>query len=177
MSVQITLKNVKYAAFASEETPCFEATVYVDGKRFCKVRNDGHGGCDDYYPLKPFPGLQNEIYDRIKGIDAELLAEFGTHRPDWVPEDSDFTHPVKTFESEVYRALDDHLILKDIRRALRSKVAFFEGEFTGNYRFYATSRTRPEKGAREVIARKYPTATILNDLSEEELVKLWRDAA
>jgi hypothetical protein len=42
--MKIELKNVKYAAFASQETSCFEATVYIDGKRAGKVRNEGHGG-------------------------------------------------------------------------------------------------------------------------------------
>lgn len=45
---RVTLKNVKYAAFASEETACFEATVYIDGVKKGTVSNDGHGGCDDY---------------------------------------------------------------------------------------------------------------------------------
>lgn len=49
--MNITIKNVKYAAFASQETHCFKATLYVDGKPFGYVSNDGHGGCDDVYPL------------------------------------------------------------------------------------------------------------------------------
>jgi hypothetical protein len=48
---KIEIKNVKFAAFASQETNCFEATLYVDGKRFANVSNDGHGGPDDVYPL------------------------------------------------------------------------------------------------------------------------------
>ncbi len=55
MTPKIILKNLKYAAFASEETSCFSATVYVDGKRLCTARNDGHGGCDSYDSLGP-PG-------------------------------------------------------------------------------------------------------------------------
>src|SRR3546814_12398403 len=42
--MKIELKNVKYAAFASEETNCFEATVYIDGKRAGTARNEGKGG-------------------------------------------------------------------------------------------------------------------------------------
>ena len=41
---KIELKNLKTAEFASEETHCFEATVYLDGKRFCIASNQGHGG-------------------------------------------------------------------------------------------------------------------------------------
>ena len=51
---KIELKNIKYAAFASEETHCYEATLYVNGKRFAHVSNDGHGGCDRQEPIKPY---------------------------------------------------------------------------------------------------------------------------
>ena len=31
--MKIEIKHVKYSQFASRETNCFEATVYIDGKR------------------------------------------------------------------------------------------------------------------------------------------------
>ena len=40
----ISLKHVKYSAFASDESLAFTATVYVDGRFFCHVSNDGKGG-------------------------------------------------------------------------------------------------------------------------------------
>jgi len=49
--MNITIKNVKHSEFASQETHCFEATVYVDGKRAFKVSNSGHGGSDEYHGL------------------------------------------------------------------------------------------------------------------------------
>lgn len=41
---RITLKNLKVADFASEETLCFTATVLFDGKPVATASNDGHGG-------------------------------------------------------------------------------------------------------------------------------------
>ncbi len=41
---RITLKNLKVAEFASEETLCFTATVVFDGTPIAEARNDGHGG-------------------------------------------------------------------------------------------------------------------------------------
>jgi hypothetical protein len=41
---RITLKNLKVADFASEETLCFTATVVFDGTPIAEARNDGHGG-------------------------------------------------------------------------------------------------------------------------------------
>jgi len=47
--MKITIKNVKIAKFASEETLCFECSVYVDGKRAFVASNDGRGGCNSYH--------------------------------------------------------------------------------------------------------------------------------
>ena len=44
--MKIELKNIKHSEFASQETHCYEATLYIDGKRVAIVGNDGHGGCD-----------------------------------------------------------------------------------------------------------------------------------
>src|SRR3546814_5489329 len=41
---RITLKSLKVADFASEETMCFSATVVFDGTPIAEARNDGHGG-------------------------------------------------------------------------------------------------------------------------------------
>lgn len=57
--MEITLKNVKHAVFMSQETDCFEASVYIDGKRAGKVSNDGHGGCNFYYPNSLFQALND----------------------------------------------------------------------------------------------------------------------
>jgi len=48
--MKIEIRNVKHAKFMSEETECFEATVLIDGKVEGKVSNEGHGGCNFYYP-------------------------------------------------------------------------------------------------------------------------------
>jgi len=48
--MKIELKNIKHADFASEETECFEATIWIDGKRTGSVSNDGHGGANRYHP-------------------------------------------------------------------------------------------------------------------------------
>ena len=41
---RITLKNLKVADFASEETLCFTATIVFDDTLIAEARNDGHGG-------------------------------------------------------------------------------------------------------------------------------------
>ena len=44
----ITVKNVKIHQELSEETLCFSASVYFNGKRVGVAKNRGRGGCNDY---------------------------------------------------------------------------------------------------------------------------------
>lgn len=44
MPLQITLKNVRHYPSMSQETACFEAVVYINGKKAGYVANRGHGG-------------------------------------------------------------------------------------------------------------------------------------
>tara|TARA_R100001126_G_scaffold99413_2_gene74974 strand:- start:2994 stop:3542 length:549 start_codon:yes stop_codon:yes gene_type:complete len=46
--MEILLKNIKHYESMSEETYCFEANLYVDGKKVGRVSNRGKGGCHDY---------------------------------------------------------------------------------------------------------------------------------
>lgn len=73
--MKIELKNIKYSAFASEETHCYEAALYVDGKPLAIVRNDGHGGADYVDQHPKFKGNFNAQW-----ADLELwLRENGNH--------------------------------------------------------------------------------------------------
>lgn len=45
--MKFELKNVSHNATLSEETLCFSAVLYIDGKKAFEVSNRGHGGCDD----------------------------------------------------------------------------------------------------------------------------------
>ena len=52
--MKLELKNIKYFASGSQETPCYTATVYIDGKKAIYVDNDGHGACDRHHAVEPF---------------------------------------------------------------------------------------------------------------------------
>lgn len=42
--MKIELKNIKFSEWNSEETNCFQAAIYADGKRIGFANNDGRGG-------------------------------------------------------------------------------------------------------------------------------------
>ncbi len=61
--MKIELKNVKFSDFASEETNCFRADVYVNGKKAGYCKNDGHGG-NTYVHVEN----RNEVEDYCKSL-------------------------------------------------------------------------------------------------------------
>ena len=46
--MKVELRGIKHAAFASDETECFSATVFIDGKKAGTVDNEGRGGSNRY---------------------------------------------------------------------------------------------------------------------------------
>tara|TARA_R100001460_G_scaffold98856_1_gene141842 strand:- start:1303 stop:1602 length:300 start_codon:yes stop_codon:yes gene_type:complete len=60
---KIKLRDVKICDWMSEETTCFKATVTVDGEDICTAKNDGKGGCTDFYPVKI-----NDGYEKINQL-------------------------------------------------------------------------------------------------------------
>jgi len=65
---RITLKNLKVADFASEETLCFSATVVFDGTPIAEARNDGHGGSTFLQALNGKAALLTQAEAFAKGL-------------------------------------------------------------------------------------------------------------
>lgn len=47
--MKIEIKKVSFSERMSEETNCFVADLYINGKNVGTCKNDGHGGCTDYH--------------------------------------------------------------------------------------------------------------------------------
>ena len=103
--MKIELKNVKYSDFASHDTHCFEASVYIDGKRAGIVSNDGQGGSNNY--------------DSRALVEA--LKEHAKTLPKLRYEEHEFEQDADTL---IGNLLMDHLYAKDLKRALSTRVLF-----------------------------------------------------
>lgn len=74
---KISVKSVKFADFMSQETICFSAIVYEDGKRIGTAENSGHGGNTFIYLDKQgrdyseVSKIEEAVDELVYAIDAE----------------------------------------------------------------------------------------------------------
>lgn len=66
--MKLELKNIKHANWASEETQCYNAVLYVDGDPFLMVSNEGRGGADRDDQDPRFKGDAVTMYVALKSI-------------------------------------------------------------------------------------------------------------
>jgi len=112
--MKIELKNIKHAEFASRETHCFTASVYIDGKRSGTVSNDGHGGCNGYEPRS----LALVINDYAKTL-PPLPSPF-----------ADYDEPIEQSEDTLIGELVNQYVIKKQEKqwCKNATLVRFEGE-------------------------------------------------
>ena len=70
--MKIQIKALKVSRFASEETLCFQAKVYLDGKLRAYAENDGHGGATFVHPTEGGRATLSALIDEHA---ASIVAE------------------------------------------------------------------------------------------------------
>jgi hypothetical protein len=163
--MKLELKAIKHSAFASQETHCYNAALFVDGKPLAIVSNQGHGGCDDEHQ-HPKSKLDNadyraamrEVYDHFKAM-PEKECKCGTHR---------FMHQ-PDLEGWCGDQVNLHLSSKDLKRMLKSKVVLHCTADNAIYTVkgaYTAARSKGIKAANN-------GHTILNELPFDEALELF----
>ncbi len=118
--MNITIKNIKHNEHLSEETHCFSATVYIDGKRSFGVKNAGHGGSDDYFALDDKTS-NKEVREMLLSVNKEL------EKTKLTGEYSDLTNDLEIVVGDLVNDyLTDKHILKMLKRIcyLKDKIVY-----------------------------------------------------
>ena len=103
----ITLKGIKHSRFASQETHCYQASIFFDGKRAGTVANSGHGGCDDHQISDK--NVWNSMIDYVNSLPEEDTSIEGFRmKPD--------------LETICGRLVNEFLARKDLKRLLKCRV-------------------------------------------------------
>ncbi len=160
--MKITLKNIKRAEFSSQETHCFEATVYVDDKRAFVASNDGQGGCNNYYPV-------DSDYHKMHGLIADIEAELGQEKikTDYGPELDN------CLEIVINVLVNEWLSDKDLKRLLKKIVYVKNG---GMYTLSGKHKPTPQILAELKRVNWWrPEYILLNELTFDEAKKLYTE--
>ncbi len=164
--MKITVKNVKVAQFASEETLCFEATVYIDGKRGFTAHNQGHGGSNMYYPIKKGDDFDRSLLDAAE--------EWVKKQPEIVCDDmNDPNDPEKPFSYQpcldhfVDKAVNEFQNEKELKKVLK-KALIFDGS-----KIFSYNCKIDHPKIREQIKKNNPDAVIMNDLPLDEALEIF----
>ena len=177
---RITLKSIKHTVWASRGTHCFQAVIYLDGKRVLNVDNDGRGACHRYGGVK----------DQTPEEKSRVLDECTQHASEFLKENRDLTMEVdgETIDMSdmpdselldwlITDLVNEHLCLKEMRKSLKKEIVIFDSK--KNIFFYFEQKPTPE--AMSACKRGYSDEdkywVYLNDLSEQEALKLWRKSS
>ncbi|MBT7878091.1 MAG: hypothetical protein HN738_08415 [Gammaproteobacteria bacterium] len=163
--MKVELKNLKHSEFASRETNCFEATVWLNGKRAFFASNDGHGGADYYAPLEnqersEFNGLLNDLINHCLTL-PKWGSEFGG-------EDSMDVTP----EILIGNLVNDTLDTKKLKKSLKKKVLFINEN--GIYQTGYRGNRKVDQNLIDMVKDENPDSIILNCLAFSEALALYR---
>ena len=163
---KIEVKNISYYARGSEETPCYNATVYVNGFKAIEVSNDGCGGCDRQHT---YPEMQRGLLQKVNEYCVEKFGqsswEYGGQT---YSTDIDLEHYC---HDELYKHLDTKLL----KRNMKKNIMFFRDEKDIKSGQYSLAKIQNNFGGlMAYIKDKYPKCFILNDMPFEKALETFR---
>lgn len=162
---KIEVKNITHYARGSEGTPCYNATVYINGKRAVEVSNDGRGGMDRQ-------SAWHENGFNLREIDAWCVKEFGQRT--WEHGGETYTTDLD-LEHYCHDELFKHLDVKFLKRTMKKSVMFFKDKSHIKEGEYSEVKFKNDYGgAIAYVKDNFPTCIILNDMPLEKALEIFR---
>jgi len=176
-TLNFQLKSIKHSEFASHETHCYQATLYLNGEKFCHVNNDGFGGCDSQSVIAPFTHDDVErcnewIADNHTWLITQLDRTFGEYRHIEVPPyTEDALKP--NIETVCNELLTEWLVQRDIKKSLRKVCTYDKVNNSVNL----WGKVKDDKAQVAAYLKKvHPEEVILNGLPMDEVTEYFRKA-
>ena len=164
--MKIELKNIKHSEFASQETNCYQATIYIDGKRVGTVENAGHGGCDNVHPWQV--AQQIDAYAKTLPKTVCTFIDPETGKPAEMEQDHE------TIFGDI---LTSWLMSKDLKRLMSKRIVFVKED--GNV--YETKALKADQLKINLNQGRLPemlkAKTILNLLPFDQALTIYRGAS
>ena len=164
---KIEMKNISYYARGSEETPCYNATVYINGKKAIEVSNDGHGGSDRQHT---YPNIEER--GLVQQANEWCVAKFGQET---------WEHGGKTYSTDLdiehycHQELYKHLDTKLLKRNMKKNIMFFRNKKDIENGQYSLIKIQNNIGGlMAYIKDKFPKCIVLNDMPLEKALETFR---
>jgi len=157
--MKLELKNIKHANWASEETQCYDAVLYVDGDPFLMVSNEGRGGADRDDQDPRFKGDFPSKYGALREYCREAY-KFKGFEDTWIN---------GSIELACHTLLEDHLESKFYKKVLK-QVCFVDDN--GDLLSFP-KRVKPSPTIYNTIREQrddLKNVTFLNELSFDDAV-------
>jgi hypothetical protein len=169
--MKIELRNIKHSEFASQETHCYEATLYVDGVSWGTVYNEGHGGSDGFHGRRDHHGVAKYGYDDIKKLDERIAKEFpGTDYGD--------IHIEASLEGICCDRVNEFLADRQLKRILsqtaKKNLLYFKEPPAGKGEplFQVSLKQHPVEVWVKHVMNKHPNAVVINTMPRDEALAL-----
>lgn len=150
----IELRKLKIIQELSEETPCYTAEIWIDGRLAFRASNRGHGGMDDYHQVGSI-------------TEAEVNAWLKANRPVPVFQGTELEPDL---EHEVARLMDEAENIKMLRRQQRTRIITIEDGKVYTYPL----KKRPAAHVIAAIKARKPAVEIINETGDEGLKRAVR---
>ena len=147
----------------SEETHCYDAVVYVDGKAMISVSNEGHGGSNSEWAIKPF--TQQDV-DRVNAWCEKNLPKWEGFDGKMFPTDLEMW-----CGEEMNKYLTDKYLKSGFKKDLKSKILFVENKGLRQTTF---KKCKALTNAHlEWFKSKYPNRDALNFMPQDKAFKIY----
>jgi len=184
-ATNIEVKGIKLNKHFSQETHCFRATVYIDGKRAFSAENEGCGGPNNYYPYgktqkagakrdAQLSDFKNAMSEARK--EAARYIEAKGEDYDWAIDR--FADNDELIDWLIADLINESEMLKHMRHVLKRRVVAYDQRTREICTWKLTPIEKnidPVKKYHEITANKNEWVW-LNEVPEHEALKHWRNA-
>ena len=174
--MKIEIRSFKHFPSMSEETHCFEAVLYIDGAKFCRISDRGQGG---------------EIELAANWKDIEPINDWcKANLPKWGSEYSGKDDMDTNLQLYLSDLVEEKICEKDFKKLWKSKIILIDPKKTGCYSTMKKPLCHPDNHAGSDAGEvawftkkyeafllelnvEYPPYLILNLMPEDKALAFW----
>jgi hypothetical protein len=165
---KLTFKSFKTVRWMSEETICFTASLYLDGKEIGLASNEGKGGCTHLSYYSPKAKANLEAFAKSLNPADFKGWEFRT-------EGFDVTDLVDILVEQEDKKKEIQRIVKKVKKDCMDKVIFLKSgaDPKMGYSLLKCGSANIERGINAMIGKYGKEITIINGMTDEAIASLF----